>query len=172
MAESRKFERSLLNHQEYDELSRTHVPEISSLDDASLKALQGRIRELRARDRTLVREIRRGVSGKREPRGSSFPGTEDRPSQRKQLFSGALKRISGEISKRNGRAARLAMKSSLERALDRRNKQLRTFPDAGRTSHQGMSPLESTKTDSPLERSNVGRASQSTKVSQAKRDQK
>lgn len=172
MVTSRKFERSLLSHKEYEELSRTHVPEIASLDDASLMALQRRVRELRARDRTLVREIRRGISGKKEPRGSSFPGTEDRPSQRKQLFSSALKRISGEVSKRRGRAARSAMRSSLEQAMDRRKRQAPRFLDPGRTSHEGMTPLESAKTVSPLERSNVGRASQTTKVAQAKKDQK
>lgn len=88
MAASRKIERSLLKHQEYEDVSRTHLPELISLDDAALTTLQRQ-----------VREIRRGISGRKEPWGSSFPGSEERPSQRKKVFSSALKRISGGIAR-------------------------------------------------------------------------
>lgn len=172
MAISRKSERSLLSHGEYEDLAQAHLPALAALDDAALAALQRQVRDLRAKERTLVREIRRGISGRKPPRGSSFPGSEERPSQRKQLFSSALKRINSEVGRRESRAAKLATRTALEQALDRKKRRGRTFPDPGRTAREGMSRINNSKTSPPLERAEIGRASQANKDAQAKRDRR
>ena len=67
-----KFERSILSHDEYELILRSHHPEIydAGLDD--LKALRQRLHDMRDRERTLARENRRAARGKGAPRGRNF----------------------------------------------------------------------------------------------------
>ena len=94
-----KFERSLMSHEEYEAIRVTHYPAISEIGRDSLQQMRRRLREMRDKERTLARQKRREVRGKADPRGASFPGTADRPLQRKQVLSAALKRVNKAINR-------------------------------------------------------------------------
>src|SRR6516225_7154096 len=139
-----KFERSILSYDEHEIILRSHHPEIydASLDD--LRALRQRLREMRDKERTLAREKRRAVRGKGAQRGASFPGTAERPLQRKQVFAAALKRVSKEIGRMHKLEARTAHIEAARRALAmRRAAQFSTRPPTGDTPSEGMRALPS-----------------------------
>ncbi|MFE1602186.1 hypothetical protein [Methylobacterium sp. ID0610] len=172
MSLSIKAERSLTTQDEFEFLAQTHMPGLLGLEDGALSAAQRRLRDLRAKERTLAREMRRGIRGKGEPRGSSFPGNIEKPSRRKQIFASALKRLNGEIARRRSRAARDALKASARRALQlktnaaRRHRRLAP----GRSSGAGMRPIESERPRMEVNPAMVGRVSQATKTAQAAKD--
>jgi hypothetical protein len=64
---------------------------------------------MRDRERTPTRQKRREVRAKVGPRGGSFPGTAERPLRRRQVFSGALRRLNREI----GRIRKLEPRAAL-----------------------------------------------------------
>src|SRR5262249_29787653 len=94
-----RFERSLLGHEEYETVRVTHHPAIYDLSFEELQTVLLRLRQLRDKERTLARQKQREVRGKAEPRGGSFPGTAERPLQRKQVFASAKKRASKELDR-------------------------------------------------------------------------
>ena len=94
-----KFERSLLSNDDYETIRITHHPAIYDVEPAELEAIRSRLRKMRAKEQTLSRQKRREARGKRGARGASFPGTAERPSQRKQVFAAALKRINKELER-------------------------------------------------------------------------
>ena len=112
-----KFERSLLSHDEYETISLTHHPAIYNVEPAELEAIRSRLRKLRAKEQTLSRQKRREARGKRGARGASFPGTAERPSQRKQVFAAGLKRINKELERLHNLAARTAHFEAARQAL-------------------------------------------------------
>jgi hypothetical protein len=170
MTTSWKAERSKLSHEEAEMLKATRQPQIAGLSGEELGALVGRVRGFREKERTLTREIRRAISGRKTERGSSFPGNVEQPSHRKQIFAAALKRLNAEAERRRADAAREAATSALRQALKRKNAAQRSFPDPGRTAHRGMANLQSGRRHAVLDRADVGRAVHTTKVAQAKRD--
>jgi hypothetical protein len=164
MSVSYKFERSLLSHEEHEVVRLTHHPAIYEHDADGLKALRVRLRELRSKERTLMRQKQRERRGKAEPRGGSFPGTVDRPLHRKQVFAAALKRVNKELGRIDHvEAARRAL--ALHRAA-----QFASYPPAGDTAHDGMQPLPSRRRRTSVAREKIGRVSQATKIAQAVRD--
>jgi len=166
-----KFEQSLLKHDEQQLVLTSHHPEIydATLDD--LKALRQRLRDLRSKERTLAREKRREKRGKAAPRGASFPGTAERPYQRKQVFVAALKRVSKEIARRENLNARTAHAEAAHRALDmRRAAQFPPRPKAGYTAHEGMRSLPSQRRLFKVPSAKIGSISQATRNAQARRD--
>lgn len=171
MAQSLKFERSHMNKEEFDVLSRTHFPALLHLENDELSAAQSRIRTLRAKERTMVQDMRRHIRGKGEPRGGSFPGDVEKPTQRKQIFATALKRINSELARREAIEAREAFKASAKRAFTLKSRSgEREFPDAGRAGNAGMTPLENRRSRTRIHPSKIGRVSQATKVAQATKD--
>jgi len=94
-----KFERSLLSHDEYETIRPTHHPTIYEVEPAELEAIRSRLRKMRDKEQTLSRQKRREARGKSKGRGASFPGTAERPSQRKQVFVAALKRVNKELER-------------------------------------------------------------------------
>ena len=112
-----KFERSLLSHDEYETISLTHHPAIYDVEPAELEAIRSRLRKLRAKEQTLSRQKRREARGIRGARGASFPGTAERPSQRKQVFAAALKRINKELEQLHNLTARTAHVEAARQAL-------------------------------------------------------
>ena len=144
-----KFERSLLSHE----------------------AIQSRLRKMRAKEQTLSRQKRREARGKRETRGASFPGTAERPSQRKQVFAAALKRINKELERFHNLAARTVHVEAAQRALAlRRAANFIPYPSAGATASEGMAPHPSRRRKAIIEGAKIGRISQATKIAQAVRD--
>jgi hypothetical protein len=166
-----KFERSVLGHDEHEIVRRSHHPGIYEVGLDELEELRRHLRDLRDRERTLARQKRREVRGKGAPRRGSFPGTAEHPLQRKQVFSGALKRVNKEIDRMEKLAARSAHVEAARRALAlRRAAQFPPPPPGGQTANDGMRPLPSRRRKTVVPPDRIGRVSQATKAAQAARD--
>jgi hypothetical protein len=165
-----KFERSLLSHEEYETIRLTHHPAIYDVEPAELEAVRSRLRKMRAKEKTLSRQKRREARGKREARGASFPGTAEHPSQRKQVFAAALKRINKELERLHNLAARTAHVEAARQALALRRANFIPYSSAGATASEGMAPNSSRRRKTIIEGAKIGRVSQATKVAQAVRD--
>ena len=166
-----KFERSLLNHDEQEAVRATHHPAIYDLDGPQLRAAKLRLGAMRDKERTLSRQKRRELRGKVEPRGGSFPGTAERPWQRKQVFASALKRVNKEIERLRRLEAHAAHVEAAHRALAlRRAANFVHHPAAGDTAHDGVRPVPSRRRRTTISRAKVGSISQRTREAQARRD--
>jgi hypothetical protein len=166
-----KFERSMLSHDEYEIVLRSHHPEIyeSGLDD--LKALRVRLRDMRNKERTLASAKRREMRGKGVPRGASFPGTAEHALQRKQVFSAALKRVNKEVDRIQKLEARSAHMDAARNALAmRRAAQFPPRPSGGDTPSEGIQPLPSQRRRTRVPPARIGSVSQATRRAQAARD--
>jgi hypothetical protein len=117
MSVPRKLERSFLSHDEYETIRLTHHPAIYDVEPAELEAVRPACAKCAPRSKTLSRQKRREARGKRAARGASFPGTAERPSQRKQVFAAALKRINKELERHHNLAARTAHVEAARQAL-------------------------------------------------------
>ena len=164
-----KFERSLLSHEEYETIRLTHHPAIYDVEAAELEAMRTRLRRMRDRERTLYRQTRREGRGKAEARGSSFPGTAEHASERKQVFAAALKRLNKELRRLHNLAARTVEAARKALALHRAANFI-TYPPAEATANEGMVPNASTRRRKIITGAKIGRVSQATKVAQAVRD--
>jgi hypothetical protein len=171
MSVSCKFERSLFDHDEYETIRLTHHPAIYDVDPTDLAATQSRLRKMRDKERTLSRQKRREVRGKSEPRGASFPGTAERPSQRKQVVAAALKRVNRELGRLHSLAARTAHVEAARKALAlHRAANFIPYPSARSAANEGMAPHLSMRRRTIVTGARVGRVSQATKVAQVIRD--
>src|SRR5262249_811618 len=112
-----KFERSLLTFEEYEFIRATHHPSIQDRPSDELRAAKGPLREMRNKERTHAWHKQREARGKADARGSSFPGTAERPRHRKQIFAAALKRLNKELNRRRSFEARAATIEAAHRAL-------------------------------------------------------
>jgi hypothetical protein len=166
-----KFERSLLSHEEHDAIRQTHHPSIYDVEVADLETMRSRLRKMRDKERTLGRQKRREQRGKAEPRGSSFPGTAEHASERKQVFAAALKRVNKELTRLHNVAARTAHVEAARKALAlHRAANFTTYPPAGATADEGMTQNPSMRRRKIVTGAKIGRVSQATKVAQAIRD--
>ncbi|MDQ0349860.1 hypothetical protein [Ancylobacter vacuolatus] len=172
MSLTNKAERSLISHEEYEIVRLTHHPDIYDVAGEDLQATRKRLRDLQEKERTLAREKRRISRGKAEPRGGSFPGTQERPSQRKQVFAAAVKRLSREIDRRARIAARAPQAEIAERALAMRRENFNASHAAADTANEGMQVIASRRRRTTVHPGKVGRVSQRTKAAQARRDAK
>ena len=166
-----KFERSLLGHDEYETIRLTHHPTIYEVEPAELEAIRSRLRKMRDKKQTLSRQKRRETRGKSGGRGASFPGTAERPSQRKQVFAAALKRVNRELSRLHNLAVRTAHVEAARKALAlHRAANFIPYPPAKATANEGMVPKASTRRRKIVTGAKIGRVSQASKVAQAVRD--
>ncbi|WP_027579824.1 hypothetical protein [Bradyrhizobium sp. Ai1a-2] len=165
-----KFERSLLDHDEYETIRLTHHPAIYDVEPTDLADMRSRLRKMRDKERTLGRQKRRETRGKGQARGANFPGTADRPLQRKQVFAAALKRVNSELRRLHNLAARTDNVEAARKALALRSASFVPYPSAGSTANEGMVPRLSTRRRKIVTGARIGRVSQATKVAQAIRD--
>lgn len=166
-----KFERSLLSHEEYETIRLTHHPAIYEVEMAELEAMRPSLRKMRDKERTLGRQKQREVRGKAKARGTSFPGTAEHASQRKQVFAAALKRVNTELRRLHNLAARTAHFEAARKALAlHRAANFATHPIAGTTADEGMVPKASNRRRKIVTGAKIGRVSQATRVAQAVRD--
>ena len=166
-----KYERSLLSHEEYETIRLTHHPAIYDAKAPDLADIRSRLRKMRDKERTLSRQKRREVRGKGGARGTNFPGTAERPSQRKRIFAAALKRLNRELRRLHNLTARTSHVEAARKALAlRRAANFVPYPPAGLTSGEGMAPRLSTRRRKIVTGARIGHASQATKVAQAIRD--
>ncbi|MFN3370129.1 MAG: hypothetical protein ACK4Z0_01210 [Sphingomonadaceae bacterium] len=170
MSISRATEKSLLDHEEWTLVERTHLPALKALSEAELSETGRRLRGLHDKQRDLARAKRRIARGKAEPRGGSFPGTEDRPRQRKQVFAQALKRVNGEFERRRAHVSRQQMIDAQRRVLEARAAGGSNRPANTRTARTGATPVENRKRTTRVPGAKVGSVSQATKRAQARKD--
>lgn len=166
-----KYERSILSHEEYETIRLTHHPAIYDVAVTELEAMRPRLRQMRAKERTVSRHKQRESRGKGEPRGASFPGTAAHASERKQVFAAALKRVNTELKRQHDLAARTAHIEAARKALAmHRAASFTTRPASGATAGEGMAPKPSERRRKIIAGAKVGRVSQATRVAQAVRD--
>lgn len=166
-----KLERALLSHDEYETIRLTHHPAIYDIEPAELDALRSRLRKMRGKEQTLSRQKRREVRGKSTARGASFPGTAERPAQRKQVFTAALKRVNKELERVHNLEARVAHVEAARRALAlRRAANFVPYPASAPTASEGMQARPSMRRRRIVAGATIGRVSQATRVAQAVRD--
>ncbi len=166
-----KFERSLLDFDEYKLIRETHHPHIYAVSDEDLKRAQESLRQIRSKEQTLARQKRREVRGKAEPRGASFPGTAERPHQRKTVVTSAIKRVQKELKRRRAVEARAANLEAARKALAmNRAAKFAHHPSGEVSPGEDFRPLPSRRPRFEVPRSRIGSISQHTKTSQAIRD--
>ncbi|MCR6632873.1 MAG: hypothetical protein NVV74_24070 [Magnetospirillum sp.] len=68
-----KAERALITQEEFELLAPTHYPTLPELADDAISAAQRRIRDLRAKERTLLHQMRRSIRGKSGVARRKFP---------------------------------------------------------------------------------------------------
>ncbi len=166
-----RFERSLLDFEEFELVRTTHHPMIYELSGSELFTTQDRLRKLRDRERTLSREKRREARGKGAARGGNFPGTAEHPKMRKMVFTAALKRINKEIKRLRKLEARAANVEAARRALAKhRAAKFRHHPAAESEGGDDFRALPSRRRRFVVPPWRVGSISQHTKTRQAARD--
>ncbi|WP_294532127.1 hypothetical protein [uncultured Rhodoblastus sp.] len=171
MSLSCRSERSLVSHDEYAIVLLSHHPAIYDAGSDALRDARKQLRALQEREATFSRQNRRAARGKAEPRGGNFPGTYERPKQRKQVFAAAVKRINGELDRRAKIEARNANVEAARKALAlRRAANFATHPAAGDTANPGFNPVSVSRRRPIVTGKRVGSVSQAVKASQARRD--
>jgi hypothetical protein len=170
MSISGKAERALLSHEEFAFLLATHHPALHDVSDETLKAARVKLRDGREKERTLLHTLQRSLRGKAGERGRSFPGEVNKPARRKQVFAQALRRVNGELVRREAIAARAAATAALREALARKGAAKRHRPAAGETAGEGMQPKNSKRARTKVAPAKVGAVSQANKAAQAAKD--
>jgi hypothetical protein len=171
MSLSCRFERSLISHDEYDIARITHHPAIYAVERDDLVATRKRLRGMFEKERTFAKQNRRSARAKAEPRGGSFPGTHERPTQRKRIFAAAVKRINKELDRREKLEARASNVDAARKALAlRRAANFVTRPAAGETANPGMRVRDTATRSKIVTGKRIGSVSQAVKTSQARRD--
>jgi type II secretory pathway component PulJ len=171
MSLSCRFERSLVNHDEHAIVLISHHPAIYEAESDALRDARKQLRALKEREGTFARQNRRAARGKAEQRGGNFPGTYERPKQRKQVFAAAIKRINGELDRRTKIEARNANVEAARKALAlRRAANFTSRPAAGDTANPGLNPLSNARRRHIVTGKRIGSVSQAVKASQARRD--
>lgn len=170
MTISVKSEKALLNHEEWELVSSTHHPALGGRSDAELQAARKRLRDLHAKEQGFARHKRRVGKGSAEARGGSFPGTAERPAQRKQVFAQAIRRVNSEIERRDARTTREQSVSNHKLALARRRAATSSRPANTQTARKGPAKVENTRSRSKVTGARVGSVTKQTARAQGKRD--
>ncbi|MBT3071546.1 hypothetical protein KKP04_11785 [Rhodomicrobium sp. Az07] len=170
MAISYKSELQLLNHDERELVRATHYPAICEVAREDLQDTLKRLRDMRDKEKTLMKAKRREAKGTGEARGGSFPGTSEQPRRRRQVFAQALKRVNKEIERHRKFEAKAELGANARRALAMKRSAEFNRPVQGVTANEGMSPLPSRRRRKNVHPSKIGEVSQWTKVRQAQRD--
>ena len=165
-----KLESSILNYEEQQIVLTSHYPAIGEADRAILENLRFVLRDLRDKERTLAHHQRRVTKGSAEPRGRRTAKPGANRFRRKQLFVAALKRINNELRRLQKFEARRELGETARRALMLRRAKQFSRPENFPTSRDGMRSLPSRRRTVKLPRSKIGRASQTNKRTQARRD--
>lgn len=171
MGVSCRTERSLLNHEDFELVSKTHSPAIYELTRSELEDARKRLRSLRDREFSLGRKKRLEARGKGEPRGASFTGTSDYPMRRKQVFASALKRTNREFNRLSKIEAQKTLTHSAQRALAlRRAGDEFRRPEQGLAGNEGLRSNPSKRRRKHVQGGRVGSVTKATQRKQAIRD--
>jgi len=166
-----RTERRRLSYDEFEAVRLSHHPAVYGLARDELLAQIARLRGMRDQERTFVRARRRQARGKERGRGASFPGTAERPQQRDQIFTAAVRRLAKELKRQQALAARTSNAEAARRALAlRRAAAFLPHPAGGDAALTGLASIPSSRRRHQIAPQRVGRASQHNKVRQAARD--
>lgn len=170
MSIAKKAEKALLDHDEWTLVETTHVPKLATLTPQDLAAARTRLRALGDKERSLAHQVRRASRGKAEQRGGSFPGTYQRPKERKQVFAQAVRRLNSEAERRDAIASREAIVAQQSALLAARRARPSRRPANTPTASEGTSAITSSRSTARITGKRVGSVSQQNKRTQAKRD--
>jgi hypothetical protein len=165
-----KFEISILKHDEQEIVRDSHHPAVGEMSRDGLESLRSRLRDLHDKERTLARHRQREAKGKAESRGSSFSGTAEHATQRKQVFVAAIKRVNKELKRIQKFEARKELGAAAQRALALRRAQQFSRQQNDPSPHEGMRSIPSRRRNMKVPPSKIGRVSQANKRAQARRD--
>jgi hypothetical protein len=165
-----KFEISILKHDEQELVRDSHHPAVGEMSRDRLESLRSRIRDIHDKERTLARHRQREAKGKAESRGSSFSGTAEHATQRKQVFVAAIKRVNKELKRIQKFEARKELGAAAQRALALRRAQQFSRQQNDPNPHEGMRSIPSRRRNMRVPPSKIGRVSQANKRAQARRD--
>jgi diadenosine tetraphosphate (Ap4A) HIT family hydrolase len=165
-----KFEISILKHDEQEIIRDTHHPAIGDMSRDKLESIRSRLRDIHGKERTLARHRQRETKGKAESRGSSFSGTAEHATQRKQVFVAAIKRVNKELKRIQKFEAKKELGEAARRALAlRRAQQFARMPNDP-SPHEGMHSIPNRRRKMRVPPSKIGSVSQANKRAQAGRD--
>jgi hypothetical protein len=167
-----KFERRLLDENEWEPVARSHYPILDSLTREEALDLARWLRERRARAQGLVRQTTRVRRGKAEPRGAAppEPHAERGLAGKKQIFARALKRVNSRLAIFATEARRARALASLRAALEARREAPRHHPEPGRTASPGMPSKPNRRRRRGIDPRQVGSVSQAVRDAQVVRD--
>lgn len=160
-------ERKLLAEDEYAPVAETHYPALKQASRERLIELAQWLRARRTRARDIIATRRRARRGKPDERSQQL--SPDRGlAAKKQVFSQALRRVNARIETLAA-AERVAVKG-LREALARKRVARAHHPGAGASAAEGVSDTPNPKRRTKVQPATVGRVSQRTRNSQARKD--
>lgn len=167
-------ERRWLSADEAEVAARSHMPALREMSDGELTETLRLLREWRDRARDTARQQRREMRGKSAPRGARPAADNTGTTLKKEVLSGAVRRLNKERQRRREEADRESMQERLQRALERRQamqaKRRARIPAGGRSAREGMSSTPSDERSVKPDPRETGRVSQFVKSAQARRD--
>jgi hypothetical protein len=162
-----------LNAAEVAMVSDTRSPAIKQKTREELKALAHRLRQAHSRAHDISSRQQREMRGKAEPHGARRAQENAGNVVKAQLLMEAIRRIDEELSHRDEvETGRPSPSEFARRALELKMRaESGNHPDAGRTASQGIREKKRTEEfTGGTSKREMGRVSQATKVSQARKD--
>ncbi|WP_353858600.1 hypothetical protein [Azospirillum formosense] len=164
-------ERRLLSEKEFEQVRRSHYPDLESLPPDETLTLARWLRGERDRARDIIASRRRGRRGKASGTGQQSADASERGlSAKKQVYARALKRVNGRLERFRAERRREIIQANLQDALKRRKEAEPQHPSPGRTPRKGMRPIPSGRRTVDTDPREIGRVSQFVKDAQARRD--
>ena len=164
-------ERRLLSEKEFEQVRRSHYPDLASLEPDETLSLARWLRGERDRARDIIAARRRGRRGKSAGTGQQAADASERGlSAKKQVYARALKRVNGRLERFRAERRRAIIQANLQEALKRRKDAQPQHPTPGRTPRKGMRSIPSGRRTVDTDPREIGRVSQFVKDAQARRD--
>ncbi|WP_037450046.1 hypothetical protein [Skermanella stibiiresistens] len=164
-------EKRMLASNEFEIVERTHYPNICGLSKKELSDVLRVLRDYRSKARDRAQQQRREMRGKAEPRGIAPASDNSGTETKRKIFTGALKRVNRELARIEKAETDEGQSDIAKRALElKRQNRVRHHPSSDRTANGSMKMVENQKAPATLDPREIGRASQSVKDSQARRD--
>jgi hypothetical protein len=171
MAISRKEAARALSADENELVEKSHHPVLQDLPDDDLKGLVKHVRERRDKAQTEASRRRREMRGKAAPKGATPSKSDDGSRTKVEVLAMAVRRLNGEVERRERMAAKVAMVANAQRALAMKEAAEQGGSEFNsRHAHQGMRNLSNRKAENLVRPMELGRQRKAAGVAQAKRD--
>lgn len=172
MSINRKKEDRALDKAEQELVTKTHHPELQSLEDKELANLVKLVRERRDKARGEVQRRKREMRGKAEPKGTSAATSAIGNKIKLEVLATALKRLNAERSRRERMASQLSQLELSRRAFKDKKSREDNAPSHPNTrrAHEGMRNIASKRRENLIRPMELGRQRKAAAVAQAKRD--